>query len=292
MRYVRRQVLTDAEGYVLVDRSGTHFGLVLNFLRDGQVAMPTCRQRVSEILAEARYYCVQGLIDLCNECLSASGEASELASVCRVPIISTAKEERALLHSTMQPVIKLLLNRHNNKYSYTNQSDDNLLKNLELFDKLVSRFNERILFMKDVGAANEVCSWTFYGHRRKVAEVCCTSIVYATDKKHTKVEFPEARIYEEAMNILLYEVQPADCACHGGQPTVTPLCHTCSGESTSSMVEQDLGWCGRQIACNGRHAQVVWPRVRRRRRCPHRRRRRKQTNAIGNNVSLRTMSTR
>lgn len=36
-------------------------------------------------------------------------------------------------------------------------------------------------------------------------QVCCTSIVYATDKKHTKVEFPEARIYEETLQVLLYE---------------------------------------------------------------------------------------
>lgn len=35
--------------------------------------------------------------------------------------------------------------------------------------------------------------------------MCCTSIVYATDKKHTKVEFPEARIYEETLQVLLYE---------------------------------------------------------------------------------------
>lgn len=35
--------------------------------------------------------------------------------------------------------------------------------------------------------------------------MCCTSIVYATDKKHTKVEYPEARIYEETLNIILYE---------------------------------------------------------------------------------------
>lgn len=46
---------------------------------------------------------------------------------------------------------------------------------------------------------------SFYGHGKRVAEICCTSIVYATDKKHTKVEFPEARIYEEMLNILLYE---------------------------------------------------------------------------------------
>ena len=29
--------------------------------------------------------------------------------------------------------------------------------------------------------------------------------MYATDRKNTKVEFPEARIYEETLNCLLYE---------------------------------------------------------------------------------------
>jgi hypothetical protein len=66
-------------------------------------------------------------------------------------------------------------------------SDDNLLKNIELFDKLSLRFSNRVLFIKDVIGSNEICCWIFYGHGKKVAEVCCTSIVYATDKKHTKV---------------------------------------------------------------------------------------------------------
>ena len=50
----------------------------------------------------------------------------------------------------LQPVVKLLINRHNNKYSYTGASDDNLLKNIELFDKLSLRFSNRVLFIKDV----------------------------------------------------------------------------------------------------------------------------------------------
>lgn len=66
-------------------------------------------------------------------------------------------------------------------------SDDNLLKNIELFDKLSLRFSGRVLFIKDVIGSSEICCWTFYGHGRKVAEVCCHSIVYTTDKKHTKV---------------------------------------------------------------------------------------------------------
>ena len=67
-------------------------------------------------------------------------------------------------------------------------SDDNLLKNIELFDKMSLRFSGRVLFIKDVIGSSEICCWTFYGHGRKVAEVCCHSIVYATDKKHTKVK--------------------------------------------------------------------------------------------------------
>ncbi|MEQ2211922.1 hypothetical protein XENOCAPTIV_020518 [Xenoophorus captivus] len=88
------------------------------------------------------------------------------------------------------------------------------------------QFNNRVLFVKDV-LGDEICCWSFYGEGRKIAEVCCTSIVYATEKKQTKVsidvkcvgkqlahclalaekcvEFPEARIFEETLNILIYE---------------------------------------------------------------------------------------
>ena len=55
---------------------------------------------------------------------------------------------------------------------------------------MAEKHKERGLFIKDVIGSNEICCWTFYGPGgvvKKVAEVCCTSIVYATDKKHTKV---------------------------------------------------------------------------------------------------------
>lgn len=69
---------------------------------------------------------------------------------------------------------------------FSSNSDDHLLKNIELFDKLSLRFNGRVLFIKDV-IGDEICCWSFYGQGRKLAEVCCTSIVYATEKKQTKV---------------------------------------------------------------------------------------------------------
>lgn len=130
----------------------------------------------------------------------------DVMPICRVPLITSQKEAQALISSNVtKPTVKLLINRHNNKYSYTGASDDNILKNIELFDKLSLRFSNRVLFIKDVIGSNEICCWSFYGHGRKIAEVCCTAIVYATDRKNTKVEFPEARIYEETLNCLLYE---------------------------------------------------------------------------------------
>lgn len=199
----RMEVLTDSEGWILIDRSGKHFGTILSFLRDGMVTLPETSKDIADLLTEAKYYCISSLVESCEQALKLKHR--EVDPICRVPLITSHKEEQLLLSSTTKPVVKLLINRHNNKYSYTGTSDDNLLKNIELFDKLSLRFNGRVLFIKDVIGSSEICCWSFYGHEKKVAEVCCTSIVYATDKKHTKVEFPEARIYEETLNILLYE---------------------------------------------------------------------------------------
>ncbi|KFO23730.1 BTB/POZ domain-containing adapter for CUL3-mediated RhoA degradation protein 3 [Fukomys damarensis] len=199
----RMEVLTDSEGWILIDRCGKHFGTILNYLRDGAVPLPESRREIEELLAEAKYYLVQGLVE---ECQAALQNKDTYEPFCKVPVITSSKEEQKLIATSNKPAVKLLYNRSNNKYSYTSNSDDNMLKNIELFDKLSLRFNGRVLFIKDV-IGDEICCWSFYGQGRKIAEVCCTSIVYATEKKQTKVEFPEARIYEETLNILLYEAQ-------------------------------------------------------------------------------------
>ena len=82
----------------------------------------------------------------------------------------------------MKPVVKLLINRHNNKYSYTGASDDNLLKNIELFDKLSLRFSNRVLFIKDVIGSNEICCWSFYGHGKRIAEVSSDHQIWVSKK--------------------------------------------------------------------------------------------------------------
>jgi len=231
----RMEVLTDPEGWILIDRSGKHFGTVLNYLRDGTAPLPEQRQELEELLAEAKYFLVSELVAQAEDALRQKDD--EATPICRVPLITSSKEESALLASSQKPVIKLLCNRHNNKYSYTSASDDNLLKNIELFDKLCLRFHNRILFIKDVIGSQEICCWSFYGHKNKVAEVCCTSIVYATERKQTKVEFPEARIYEETLNVLLYEEQdhnPNAEVFHATQSNKPP---TSDDEDTERMVQ-------------------------------------------------------
>ena len=54
----RMEVLTDTEGWILIDRCGKHFGTILNFLRDGNVPLPETRTELSELRAEAKYFCL------------------------------------------------------------------------------------------------------------------------------------------------------------------------------------------------------------------------------------------
>lgn len=62
-----------------------------------------------------------------------------------------------------------------------------MLKNIELFERMAIKFKNRIMFIKDTLSNEEICCWYFHGGGRKLAEVCCTSIVYTTEKKQTKV---------------------------------------------------------------------------------------------------------
>ncbi|CAI9740643.1 POZ domain-containing adapter for CUL3-mediated degradation 3-like [Octopus vulgaris] len=198
----RMEVLTDSDGWILIDRSGKHFDTILNFLRDNHTTLPDTEIGLMELEAEARYYIVQDLVNIIEPALK---KKREVQPSCQVPLLTSTEEEQNLFANTHKPVIKLSCNRHNNKYSYTNNSDDNFLKNIELFDKLSLQFSNRLLLIKDVIGTVEICCWYFYSRSQKVGEVCCTSIVYGTDKKHTKVDYPEARIFEETLNVLCYE---------------------------------------------------------------------------------------
>ncbi|KRY18551.1 BTB/POZ domain-containing adapter for CUL3-mediated RhoA degradation protein 2 [Trichinella patagoniensis] len=216
-------VLTDEDGWILIDRCGKYFDDVLNFLRDGKVALPSCKIYVQQLLIEASHYSLNGLIRFCQNWLDSLHMSEEVVKTCHISLVNSS-EEKLSLQYVKRPVIKLTINRKHQKYAYCANAatDANLLKNLELFDKLALRFKDRILFIKDVGLSNEICSWSFY----------------TSSQKEVQVEFPEARIYEEAMNTLLRENIPSAPCTDAGSPLVKQ-CQHCLSSISGDEVTHD-----------------------------------------------------
>lgn len=51
------------DGAFFIDRDGTHFRFILNYLRTGKLALPANAAHLEELEAEANFYQIQGLID-------------------------------------------------------------------------------------------------------------------------------------------------------------------------------------------------------------------------------------
>lgn len=106
----KKEVFIDREGWILIDRCGKHFASILTYLREEAVTLPPGRQGVLELLAEAKYYLIQGLVELCQGGLQDEKEQS----LCVIPVITSAKGEVRLIQACTKPVVKLLYNRNNN----------------------------------------------------------------------------------------------------------------------------------------------------------------------------------
>jgi hypothetical protein len=59
---------------VFIDRDGTHFRYILNFLRDGSCELPDNTHTLRELLREAIYYQLNGLIESIAAKLRATAE--------------------------------------------------------------------------------------------------------------------------------------------------------------------------------------------------------------------------
>lgn len=71
-------------GWVVLDRCGRHFGLVLNFLRDGSVPLPEEHRELDEVLKEAQYYRVQGLVQHCLSAMQVNRSFGFVLNLCKV----------------------------------------------------------------------------------------------------------------------------------------------------------------------------------------------------------------
>jgi len=107
------EVLTDADGWILIDRNGKHFGAILNFLRDGSIPLPEQKRDLAELLAESKYFCIEELSQACESNMAKLGDNdNDVLPICRVPLITSQKEEQALISTnSTKPIVKLLINR-------------------------------------------------------------------------------------------------------------------------------------------------------------------------------------
>ena len=59
----RHEVETTEDGSFFIDRDGTYFRFILNYLRNGELILPEGVTFLAELEAEAKFYQVQGLLD-------------------------------------------------------------------------------------------------------------------------------------------------------------------------------------------------------------------------------------
>lgn len=95
LRVNNKTLFCSCLGWILIDRCGKHFSLILNFLRDGTVPLPQNEVELQEILIEAKYYLIESLAELCEKALEKKKEEHD--PICRVPLITSSKEERQLV---------------------------------------------------------------------------------------------------------------------------------------------------------------------------------------------------
>ena len=72
----RHEVPQDDDGYVFIDRDGTHFRIILNFLRTGVLDVPESLKAANELTRELQYY----QLDTCVEAGALSTTDSPSAS--------------------------------------------------------------------------------------------------------------------------------------------------------------------------------------------------------------------
>ena len=95
------RLFTIFPGWILIDRSGKYFGVVLNFLRDGNVPLPDGRRELLEVLQEAKYYLVQDLVNLIEATLKRLGK-DDVEPICRIPLVTSQREEQSLISTTVK----------------------------------------------------------------------------------------------------------------------------------------------------------------------------------------------
>ena len=68
---------TSEDGSFFIDRDGTHFRFILNYLRDGELILPEGAKFLKELRKEAEFYQIQGILDELNHSSSSSSSSPQ-----------------------------------------------------------------------------------------------------------------------------------------------------------------------------------------------------------------------
>ena len=90
----RTPIKPNEKGMIFIDRDGKHFNRILNFLRDGTIALPETNVEIMELKNEAQFYCIDGLVKLCD--------SENIPSRTRE---KQEQEDKKLLHSKLERMI-------------------------------------------------------------------------------------------------------------------------------------------------------------------------------------------
>ncbi|CCD64930.1 BTB domain-containing protein [Caenorhabditis elegans] len=100
----------DESGCIFIDRSPKHFDLILNFMRDGCLALPKNERDLTELMAEAQYYLLDGLIDrLASSNWSVESDEKTINVAKRLPILENNSQFLQVLCNQEKPILLIVV---------------------------------------------------------------------------------------------------------------------------------------------------------------------------------------
>ena len=93
----RHEVQTTEDGSFFIDRDGTYFRFILNYLRNGELILPDGATFLKELEAEAKFYQLQGILDELHELHELHRTAPKELKEFEESVILTNEEHRRVL---------------------------------------------------------------------------------------------------------------------------------------------------------------------------------------------------
>ncbi|KAL9954733.1 hypothetical protein ACROYT_G042306 [Oculina patagonica] len=105
----RFEMKPSEDGSYFIDRDGTHFRFILNYLRTGKLTLPEGTTFLKELEEEAEFYQIQGIIDELKSSKPSTIQASKPTKSFEESEILTNDEHRDMLKSWLPPGGKWVL---------------------------------------------------------------------------------------------------------------------------------------------------------------------------------------